>query len=195
MNTTSVTGVILAGGLARRMGGGDKGLLVAGGQSLTAWVLARLQPQVDEVLINANRHVDEYAQFGRVVRDVAPDFAGPLAGIHAGMSASNNEWLLSVPCDSPFLPTHLASQLRSAVDHANADIAIAATTERPQPVFMLARCALVDDLATYLNSGGRKIDQWYPRHRFVESTFTDSAAFANVNTPEELATAHCTLTQ
>ena len=185
----NITGVILAGGLARRMGGGDKGLLLINGQPLAAWVVDKLRPQVDEILLNANRHEAAYAQWGRVVSDITPDFAGPLAGLHAGMVAANNEWILSAPCDSPFLPDNLATTLLTAAQTAQADIAVAATAERVQPVFMLARRTLAAELGDFLAGGGRKIDRWYPHHRFIECVFANAENFANINTPAELTAA------
>ena len=187
MRREDITGILLAGGLARRMGGGDKGLLILGGKTLAARTLGVLSPQCGVVLVNANRSVGEYEKLGcRIVSDIAPDFAGPLAGIHSGMTAARTEWILSAPCDSPFLPGDLALRLSRAAEENGADIATARAGGRAHPVFMLARCGLVGDLADFLAAGGRKIEAWRARHRFAEAEFPDSAAFANINTPEEL---------
>ena len=186
----SITGVLLAGGLARRMGGGDKGLLPLGGSALAARTLAMLAAQCRTVLVNANRNLAEYEKLGwPVARDVAPDFAGPLAGIHAGMEAAATDWILAVPCDSPFMPDDLAAQLAATAAAAEADIATARAGGRAHPVFMLARRELRADLAAFLRTGGRKIEDWRARHRFAEREFPDASAFANINTPEELRAA------
>ncbi|MGE5945425.1 MAG: molybdenum cofactor guanylyltransferase MobA, partial [Betaproteobacteria bacterium] len=118
----SVTGVVLAGGMGRRMGGVDKGLLELRGRPLAAWVVDRLRPQVDHLLINANQNRERYAEFGcPVVADEIPDFAGPLAGLHAALSAATTPLVATAPCDSPFLPETLVSRLFSALTAAAAD--------------------------------------------------------------------------
>ncbi len=195
INKENITGILLAGGQARRMDGKDKGLLHAAGKPLVAWTLARLMPQVNAMLINANRNTADYAEFGRVIGDKHEGFCGPLAGIHAGIATATTEWALSVPCDSPFLPTTLAATLCRAADAANADIAVAATDNRPQPVFMLLRTCLADNLAEFLSTGGRKIDLWYAQHNHIIADFDDATAFANINTPEELTAAEKRLQQ
>ena len=187
----NITGIILAGGRARRMGGGDKGLLPLNGTPLAQHAAARLQPQVGRVLINANRHLDAYAAFAAsgaaaVVPDTLGDYAGPLAGIHAGMCAAGSEWVLAVPCDSPFFPPTLAGDLLRAAAAADAEVAIAQAGGRAQPVFMLAKRALADDIAATLAEVGGKIDRWYARLPHVEVPFAEAAAFDNINTPEQL---------
>lgn len=187
MRREDITGLLLAGGLSRRMGGGDKGLLLLGGATLASRALSALSAQCGTVLVSANRSVGEYAKLGcRVVSDIAPDFAGPLAGIHSGMTAAETEWILSAPCDSPFMPGDLASRLCGAAEAHGADIATARAGGRAHPVFMLARRSLLKDLTDFLEGGGRKIDAWRARHRFAEADFPDAFAFANINTPEEL---------
>ena len=187
MNRADITGVLLAGGLARRMGGGDKGLVRVGDSVLAALTLSRLSPQVGAVVVNANRNESEYAKLGApVVGDVFPDFAGPLAGIHAGMVAAETEWVLSAPCDSPFLPDDLAEKLFAAAMQAGADIATASAGGRAHPVFTLARKSLHPDLESFLTEGGRKIDLWHARHKCATVDFPDESAFANINTPEDL---------
>lgn len=156
----------------------------------------RLSPQVGHVLINANRNLAAYESFGvPVVVDAVPDFAGPLAGILAGLEQCQTPYLLTAPCDSPFVPTDLAARLSTALAEAGARIAMPVTLEpdengRPrrqvQPVFCLIDAALADDLTTYLQQGGRKIDAWTARHPSVEVVFDDAAAFANINTLAEL---------
>lgn len=182
------TGLILAGGLARRMGGVDKGLQPLRGRPMIAWVIERLAPQVDEIIINANQHLGQYAAFGhRLVADEVGGFAGPLAGLHAGMKAASHPLIATCPCDSPFLPADLVARLRSALAERRADVAVARTGEQPHPVFSLARRELLPHLESFLASGGRKFDAWYTMLKMVEVPFDDeAAAFSNINTPEEL---------
>jgi len=181
-----VSGIVLAGGQGRRMGGVDKGLQPLRGKPMVAWALERLAPQVDEILVNANQNLEAYAKFGhRVVPDAIGGFAGPLAGLHAGLTAASHPLAVTVPCDSPFLPLDLVARLRQALgDH---DLAVAKTGDQPHPVFSLVRRAVLDHLAQFLSSGGRKIDAWYATLKVVEVSFDDEAdAFRNINTREEL---------
>ena len=184
-----VTGIVLAGGQGRRMGSVDKGLVEFGDRPLVAHVIARLAPQVDALLINANRNVERYEAFGyRVVPDAIPDYAGPLAGLHAGMTAATTSYVVTSPCDSPFLPNDLVSRLASAFDRSSLDLAVARTFTQPHPVFSLARRALLPHLDAFLHGGGRKIDAWYATLRVAEVAFDDKAdAFRNINTRGELA--------
>lgn len=184
-----VTGIVLAGGMGRRMGGVDKGLVPFQGKPLVAHVLERLRPQVDDILVNANRETDTYAKFGYpVVSDAIGGFAGPLAGLHCGMTAATTELVATVPCDSPFLPADLIARLLKALQENDADLAVAKTGDQPHPVFCLCRKALLPNLTAFLENGGRKIDFWYAGVRTVEVAFDDEEqAFANINTPEELS--------
>jgi molybdopterin-guanine dinucleotide biosynthesis protein A len=188
-DTLRVTGLILAGGQGRRMGGVDKGLQPLRGRPLVAWVLDRLKPQVTEVIVNANQNQAEYAQLGcRVVGDEIGGFAGPLAGLHAGLKANVHPFLVTVPCDSPFLPPDLVARLHAALVANHADLAVAKTGDQPHPVFALVRESLARHLEQYLAGGGRKIDAWYAALKVVEVPFDDEPeAFSNINTPEELA--------
>ncbi len=184
-----IAGVVLAGGLGRRMGGVDKGLRLLQGRPLVQWVLERLTPQVDEVLINANQNVDEYAAFGHpVVADRIPGYAGPLAGLHAALSTTALPLLATVPCDSPFLPDDLVARLHQALAEKRAELAVARTFEQAHPVFCLCRREVLPHLTEFLERGGRKIDQWYGTLKVVEVAFDDEAeAFSNINTLQELA--------
>jgi len=184
-----ITGVILAGGLGRRMGGTDKGLQELRGQPMVHWVIERLAPQVDELLINANQNGERYAAFGhRVVPDQIPDFAGPLAGLHAALAAATHPLVATAPCDSPFLPADLVFRLFSALTVANADLAVARTFDQSHPVFCLCRREVLPHLTEFLESGGRKVDRWYSTLQVVEVAFDDEAeAFENINTREELS--------
>jgi molybdopterin-guanine dinucleotide biosynthesis protein A len=184
-----VSGIILAGGLGRRMGGVDKGLQLLHGKPMIEHVLARLAPQVDDIVINANQNQERYAAFGhRVVPDEIAGFAGPLAGLHAGLRAVAQPLAVTVPCDSPFLPADLVSRLHAELG-AN-DLAVARTGEQPHPVFALVRRTVVDNLQAFLANGGRKIDAWYAALRVIEVQFADEPeAFRNINTLEELGRA------
>jgi len=186
--TSLVTGVILAGGQGRRMGGVDKGLKVLRDKPMVAWALERFAPQVDEVLINANQNLETYQRFGRrVIPDEIGDFAGPLAGLHRGLSEARHELVATVPCDSPFLPHDLIVRLRAALDGTGSDIAVAKTGDQPHPVFCLCRRGVLPGLGDFLAGGGRKIDAWYAKLKVVEVAFDDqAAAFSNINTEEEL---------
>lgn len=190
MGDLKVTGLILAGGLGRRMGSVDKGLVVFRGRTMVESVIQRLHSQVDELLINANRNVEVYGSFGfRVVSDEIEGYAGPLAGLERGLAEASHELIVTTPCDSPFLPFDLVARLRSALEHCHADLAVAKTGVQPHPVFCLARRTLHAHLRAFLLSGGRKIDAWYGSLNSVEVSFDDEAeAFANINTKQELET-------
>ena len=180
------SGIILAGGLGRRMGGVDKGLQLLHGRPMIEHVLERLRPQVGEIVINANQNLDRYRSFGhRVVSDEIGGFAGPLAGLHAGLQAITQPLAVTVPCDSPFLPADLVARLHSQL--AGRDLAVAKTGDQAHPVFALVRQSVAGNLETFLASGGRKIDAWYAALKVVEVNFDDEAdAFRNINTREEL---------
>ena len=184
-----VTGVVLAGGQGRRMGGVDKGFVELDGRPLVAHVIGRLAPQVGTLVINANQHAERYAAFGYpVVADAIAGFAGPLAGLHAGLAAAATSFVVSTPCDSPFLPGDLVARLASAFDERAIDLAVARTFAQPHPVFALVRRAVLPHLARFLSAGGRKIDAWYASLAVAEVAFDDEAdAFRNINTPAELA--------
>lgn len=181
-------GLVLAGGQGRRMGGVDKGLVVLDGQPMVAHVLARLAPQVDRILINANQNLDRYAALGHpVVPDLVQGFAGPLAGLHAGLTAAKSARLVTVPCDSPFFPSDLVTRLTTALERDSADLAVARTFDQPHPVFSLVEGRVLGHLEAFLRDGGRKIDAWYATLQVVEVPFDDCAdAFRNINTRAEL---------
>jgi molybdenum cofactor guanylyltransferase len=183
-----ITGVVLAGGLGRRMGGVDKGLQPLRGKPMVAWVIERFAPQVDEVLINANQNAETYAVLGyRIIPDEIAGFAGPLAGLHRGLSVAAHELVATVPCDSPFLPRDLIARQRDALDREEAELAVARTGDQPHPVFCLCRKEVLPGLTEFLASGGRKIDAWYSKLKVTEVRFDDeAAAFSNVNTEAEL---------
>lgn len=180
--------MILAGGQGRRMGGVDKGLETLRGKPLVQWVIERLRPQVDEILINANQNLATYARFGhRVVPDEIGGFAGPLAGLQRGLAEAAHELVATVPCDSPFLPGELVARLRAGLEAHRAELAVARTGGQPHPVFCLCRRVLLPHLTRFLAEGGRKIDAWYATLRVAEVAFDDEPdAFSNINTREAL---------
>jgi molybdenum cofactor guanylyltransferase len=184
-----ITGLVLAGGQGRRMGSVDKGFVELAGRPLVAHVIERLAPQVATLVINANRNAERYAAFGYpVVADAIGGFAGPLAGLHAGLMTATTPFVATTPCDSPFLPADLVTRLAAAFDAQPIDIAVARTFVQPHPVFALARRSLLPHLAQFLEGGGRKIDAWYASLPIAEVAFDDEAdAFRNINTPAELA--------
>lgn len=184
---SKITGVVLAGGLGRRMGGKDKGLLEINGRPLITHIIDILRPQVGSVLINANRNLDSYRGFGLpVVQDMVGEFCGPLAGMASALQASDTPYLLTVPCDSPLLPVDLCTRLYRALTSANAEISAAHDGSRMQPMFALLRREVLQDLLVYLKHGGRKTDTWYTEHRFILVDFSDrTEAFLNINTPAE----------
>jgi len=192
MDKHLITGLILAGGRGSRMGNVDKGLQPFRGTTMAQHVLERLAPQVGSVIINANRNLEDWRAFGMPVwPDQTPDFAGPLAGLQAGLRHCTTPWLLAAPCDSPFLPADLAERLAAAVDAEDADLAFAATQEpgmraQAHPVFCLVKASRLPELSQYLLEGGRRVDGWYKDLKAVEVLFEDADAFRNINTPGEL---------
>jgi len=154
---------------------------------MVQWVIERFAPQVDEVLVNANQNLETYEAFGyRVIPDAIGGFAGPLAGLHRGLTEARHELVATVPCDSPFLPVDLVPRLRSALDSHSADLAVARTGAQAHPVFCLCRRGVLESLTTFLESGGRKIDAWYASLNVVEVAFDDEPdAFSNINTEAE----------
>lgn len=193
-----ITGVILAGGRGSRMGGADKGLQSFNGVPLALHTLLRLQPQVGEVMINANRNLAAYESFGVPVWPDAAglgEFSGPLAGFLTGMERCETPYLLTVPCDTPLFSEDLASRLAQALAHEEADIAVVTAPEedgqlRAQPVFCLLRTRLLESLMLFTAGGGRKIDAWTAQHKTVQVPFNlpgdDPRAFFNANTLAEL---------
>lgn len=210
-----ITGLLLAGGQGARMGGQDKGLLLLQGRPLAAHVLERLRPQVGPVAISANRHAAEYAGLGCPVWPDAPPaphaaaapagppvsssgpantrYRGPLAGMLAGLTRCTTEWLAAVPCDSPNLPVDLVARLADALRGHGGLLASACSPgahgegPRSQPVFCLMHRSLQAGLAEHLARGQHRVRQWQAEMGGIEVMFDDARAFANVNTPEELA--------
>ncbi len=186
-----VSAVILAGGLARRFQGEDKGLIHLARRPLVAWVAERLAGHAGEVLINANRNLSRYAAIGHtVVPDYLPDYPGPLAGLLSAALTAQQEWLLSVPCDTPFLPLDLVMELYDHAVAAQVKLARAADETGTHFAIMLVHRELLPDLDSYVREGGRQVQAWQARHANETIFFSgDPYAFLNINTPEALKNA------
>lgn len=186
-----ITALVLAGGKSRRMGGQDKGLLPFGEGVLVEHVIEAILPQVDTVLISANRNRETYGTLGfPVLEDPLADFQGPLAGFLAGLERMRTNYLLTLPCDGPTVVPDLAQRLAAGLIEANADIAVAHDGKRLQPVYALLHRRVLPGLNEALNAGERKIDRWYPMHNWVTVDFSDvPQQFDNINTPEDYARA------
>lgn len=208
----AITGLVLAGGRGARMGGADKGLVLLNGVPLARHALQRLRPQVDALMISANRHLDAYRALGvPVVSDNPPQFDGPLAGVLAGLEACATPWLACVPCDAPAFPLDLVARLHQAALSQRCDAAMAASLRDGakshqaspelslEPSFCLLRASLAPTLRAALASGERRFQGWLKSVGAAQVVFsTDAAAlspFANLNTPEELGQAEAVLRQ
>ena len=187
IETAEITGIVLAGGLARRMNHVDKGLIEIAGSPMISYVLEAMRPQVDNLMISANRNLDRYRAFGcPVVTDGSNDHHGPLAGIVSAMKVLSTTYLAVAPCDSPFLPADIVTRLSAGLVQANAEISVVTTGERLQPVFALMSRNLCNDLDEFLRDGGRKLADWYARRTITTVDFSDQVtAFNNINTPTE----------
>jgi molybdenum cofactor guanylyltransferase len=200
LNKVDVTGLILSGGLGRRMSSDGKGVNKAlkpfRGRPMIAGVIDRLIPQVGNLIINTNdasisQQTLDSMQIKTEIRaafveDSVKGYAGPLAGLHAALKICKTPWLQMVPCDSPFFPTALVATLRNAAEQSGSLVAVAATSVQTHPVFLLVNVSLLSSLESYLEAGDRKIDRWYRQHAYVEHLFEDENAFANINTEHEL---------
>lgn len=184
----TVTGVILAGGQARRMHGQDKGLVELAGSPMVQYVLISLAAQVGHIIINANRNRDIYGHFGHpVIADEFEGFCGPLAGIASSMRVVDTPFMVTAPCDSPFVPPDMVERLYMQLAHEDADISVAHNGERIQPVFALLKTSLLESVLSYLRDGERKIDKWFKLHKLALTDFSDKPdTFLNINTPEDL---------
>ncbi|HKO06619.1 MAG TPA: molybdenum cofactor guanylyltransferase MobA [Alphaproteobacteria bacterium] len=197
-----IAGVVLAGGLSRRMGGGDKCLRPLAGRAILARVIERARPQVAALMLNANGDAARFAAFALPVRaDAVEGFAGPLAGVLTGMAWAREcvpsaRWLASFASDAPFLPRDLVARLLAALEAGRAEIACAASGGRSHPVFALWPVALMDDLRRALVEDGlRKVDAWTARFKLIEVEFACEPVdpFFNTNRPEDLAEAEALL--
>lgn len=191
LSKEQITGLILAGGKGSRMDGVDKGLQEVSGAPMVLHVLNRLRPQVDSLIINANRHLDEYRKFGPpVCSDAIEGYAGPLAGIHAGLLQCRTDYLVIVPCDSPLICSDLVQRLADGLSDKQIDAVVAVTGSgahlQRHPVFMLLRTSLLKNLSSFLEAGGRKVDNWLTSVRCAEVFFENDTAFLNVNSRCEI---------
>jgi molybdopterin-guanine dinucleotide biosynthesis protein A len=192
ISSKDITGLILAGGRAQRMGGIDKGLISFHQKPLIESAIHRLSNQVGPIIINANRNITRYAGYGYpVFMDETPDFSGPLAGFLMGLENCHTPYLLTTPCDSPLLPIDLASRLAEELEQKQLDLVYASSKEADgkvwaQPVFCLMRANLQESLASFLQKDDLKIDRWFTELKSGTVVFDDAKAFANINTPEEL---------
>jgi len=186
-----LTAVILAGGSGTRMGGDDKGLARLNGRPMIEYVIDAIRPQVDTLLISANRNLDAYQRYGYpVLPDSAAGYLGPLAGVASGLGACRGDRLLTVPCDSPFVPPSLADRLDRALDDEQIDVSVASNGQRVQPVFAMIRRRLLPALRAYLDAGNRKAESFYTAHSMAVVDCADwPQAFININTPEDRAAA------
>lgn len=184
---SNVTAVILAGGKGRRLGGQDKGLVQYKNKALIEHVLERLEPQVNSILINANRNQQHYEQYGHpVINDELSDFQGPLAGFATAMKTASTDYIVTLPCDGPNLPRDLVSRMIKKLQNDSQSIAVAHNGDRLQPVYALIPIVLIDSLEAFLRNGDRKIDLWYAQHKTVLVDFSDKPeAFFNINTEEQ----------
>ena len=187
----SITGIILAGGRARRMDERDKGLIALENQPLIQYVINTISPQVQQLMINANRNQESYAEFGfKVIGDQITGFVGPLAGMAAAIQYCDSQYILSVPCDTPWIPADLAHRMLEAIEDEQADVCVAHDGERLHPVFALINRNRAQSLTDYLTSGERAVHRWCRQQQLTIADFSDQPdAFINVNTPEELAAA------
>ena len=185
LQPTEITVVILAGGRGRRMGGKDKGLVKFNGSPLIEHVLSAVSTQAGQLIINANRNLEEYRHYGfPVVSDTMADYQGPLAGFASSMAAANTDFIVTIPCDSPLPPADLVQRLVDALQDEDAELAVAHDGKRLQPVFALIKVSLLPSLQEFLRRGDRKIDLWYAQHKMAKADFSDiPETFLNINTP------------
>jgi molybdopterin-guanine dinucleotide biosynthesis protein A len=182
-----ITAVILAGGKARRMGGEDKGLTSLHGRLLIDYIISALRPQTGNIIINTNRNLRQYGRYGLpLVADMLGDHLGPLAGIATGMHTTDRPYIVTVPCDSPFIPVTLVERLYCSLVDSSTNLSVAHDGTRLQPMFALLRCELLSTLLAYLDEGGRKVDTWYQQQRLAIADFSDTPdTFLNLNSPED----------
>ena len=187
LNKHNVTAVILAGGKGRRMDGKDKGLVELANRPLIEYVIDAIKPQVETIILNANRNQEQYSQYGYpVISDALLDYQGPLAGFISALKSSTTSHIVTLPCDGPFLPKDLVERLVLALTYSKAEIAVAHDGDRMQPVYSLIPATLINSLSSFLDTGERKIDLWYKQHRVALADFSDCPeTFRNINTAEQ----------
>jgi len=185
----NITAVVLAGGRGRRLGGQDKGLMDLDGKPLIEHILELVTPQVSAVIINANRNQQVYEDLGHpVISDNMADYQGPLAGFAVALAACNTDYIMTLPCDGPYVPVDLVSRLSAAMKDNDAELAVAYDGQRMQPVYALIPRSLLGSLQEFLDAGDRKIDLWYARHNTALADFSDVIdTFFNINTEDDLS--------
>jgi len=186
----NITALILAGGKGRRLGGQDKGLVYYQGKPLIEHLIERIQPQVENILINANRNQETYANYGYpVIQDELSNYQGPLAGFATAMKVASTSHIITMPCDGPLLPDDLVSRMLTVLGDTSdtqETLVVAHNGERLQPVYALIPINLVNSLEKFLEEGNRKIDLWYAQHTMKIADFSDKpAVFDNINTEEQ----------
>ena len=186
----NITTVILAGGAARRMGGEDKGVTLLNGKAMISYVIERLAPQSSALTINCNRSQQAYAKFGYpLIEDTISGGLGPLAGVLSALELSDSDYVLSVPCDTPLLPTDLIERMLQAIEKEGAEACTVNDGDRLHPVVLLVKRSVLTGLRSYLSGGGRKVHDWFYNIPHCSADFSDQPeAFININTPQQLAT-------
>jgi molybdenum cofactor guanylyltransferase len=189
LSPQQITAVILAGGKGRRFAGTDKGLIIYRGRPLIEHLLHAITPQVEQIIINANRNQDIYAQYGYpVISDALPNYQGPLAGIATALSTVTTSHMITLPCDGPFISPAYVMRMCETLNQQQAELAIAHNGTRLQPVHALIPVTLSSSLDHYLQSGQRQLTRWLATHQVAEVDFSDDAKyFQNINTKEQLA--------
>jgi molybdopterin-guanine dinucleotide biosynthesis protein A len=187
MNKSKITAVILSGGQSSRMLGEDKGLILLNNSPLISYVINEVNDKVDSILVSANRNIDLYQKFGRVIPDNSDGFQGPLAGISAALKVVKTQYLLVLPCDSPFIKDILIKRLNETMRSNDCDICVASEGKNMQPVFSLIKSSLRDDLEKFLKTGERKLRAWYENNNTIQVDFSDyKDMFININSKKDL---------
>ena len=191
IDINKITGVILAGGQARRMGGQDKGLIILNNKPMIEYIIDVFKPQTPKLIINANRNHEIYSQYGlEIVADELTGFCGPLAGMASALQTIESDYMVTAPCDSPFIPTDLVQRLAETLQDNSTEISVAHDGNRIQPVFCMMKSSLKQSLNDYLLAGERKIDRWFEQHKYAIANFSDvPETFDNINTPEDVQNA------
>ena len=188
INKSDITGVILSGGQARRMQGQDKGLVLLNNKPMIEYVIESLTSQVGQLFINANRNIDKYSTYGfDIISDELSDYQGPLAGMASSLDKVSTPYMITAPCDSPFIADNLVEKLMNALEKENAEISVAHNGERMQPVFCLMKKELLSSMNDFLTQGERKIDKWFNQHKLAIADCSDiPKTFDNLNTIEDI---------
>lgn len=184
---TDITAIIIAGGKGSRLGGVDKGLMLYQQKPFIEHILQRLQPQLSNISINANRNQQQYSRYGYpVFSDILSDYQGPLAGFVTAMSSINTPYMLTLPCDAPYFPNDLVTRLISTQHQQQSDMVVVHDGERPQFMYALIAVSLYPHLVDFLQQGKRGVGQWYRQHNMALADFSDQPnAFININTEQQ----------